>query len=94
MVSRTDGIERALKAADGGDLAAVRDALAALDAADRQTRWGRFLAALAAGTVDAGLRRRVIPAARERVLHDFDNRALVGRLAEIYQEALTGSQGS
>jgi glycosyltransferase involved in cell wall biosynthesis len=43
---------------------------------------------------DAGLRRRVIPAARERVLHDFDNRALVGRLAEIYREALTGSQGS
>ena len=32
---------------------------------------------------DAGLRRRVIPAARERVLHDFDNRALVGGLAEI-----------
>ncbi len=37
---------------------------------------------------DAGLRRRVIPAARERVLHDFDNRALVGRLAEIYRQAL------
>jgi glycosyltransferase involved in cell wall biosynthesis len=37
---------------------------------------------------DAGLRRRVIPAARERVLRDFDNRRLVGRLAEIYREAL------
>jgi len=39
---------------------------------------------------DAGLRQRVIPAARERVLHDFDNRALVGRLAETYRTALTG----
>jgi glycosyltransferase involved in cell wall biosynthesis len=39
---------------------------------------------------DAGLRQRVIPAARERVLRDFDNRALVGRLADIYRAALTG----
>ena len=39
---------------------------------------------------DAGLRQRVIPAARERVLRDFDNRALVGRLANIYRAALTG----
>jgi glycosyltransferase involved in cell wall biosynthesis len=37
---------------------------------------------------DPGLRRRVIPAARQRVLRDFDNRALVGRLAEIYRDAL------
>ncbi len=37
---------------------------------------------------DAGLRRRVIPAARQRVLRDFDNRALVGRLADIYRDAL------
>jgi glycosyltransferase involved in cell wall biosynthesis len=37
---------------------------------------------------DAGLRRRVIPAARDRVLRDFDNRRLVGRLAEIYRQAL------
>ena len=37
---------------------------------------------------DAELRRRVIPAARKRVLRDFDNRRLVGRLAEIYREAL------
>jgi glycosyltransferase involved in cell wall biosynthesis len=39
---------------------------------------------------DAGLRQRVIPAARERVLQDFDNRALIGRLADIYRAALTG----
>jgi glycosyltransferase involved in cell wall biosynthesis len=37
---------------------------------------------------DKGLRRRIIPAARERVLRDFDNRRLVGRLAAIYREAL------
>jgi glycosyltransferase involved in cell wall biosynthesis len=37
---------------------------------------------------DEGLRRRIIPAARERVLRDFDNRRLVGRLAAIYREAL------
>ena len=39
---------------------------------------------------DAGLRQRVIPAARDRVLRDFDNRALVGRLADIYRPALSG----
>jgi hypothetical protein len=43
---------------------------------------------------DVGLRRCVMAAARERVLHDFDNRALVGRLAEIYRAALASSQGS
>jgi glycosyltransferase involved in cell wall biosynthesis len=43
---------------------------------------------------DAGLRQRVVPAARERVLRDFDNRALVGRLAEIYRAALAVSDGS
>jgi hypothetical protein len=37
---------------------------------------------------DDGLRRRVIRTARERVLRDFDNRRLVGRLAGIFQEAL------
>jgi glycosyltransferase involved in cell wall biosynthesis len=37
---------------------------------------------------DDGLRRRVIRTARERVLRDFDNRRLVGRLAGIYREAL------
>ena len=51
-------------------------------------------AAMRTMLTDAGLRRRVIPAARQRVRQDFDNRALVGRLAEIYREALTGSQGS
>jgi len=39
---------------------------------------------------DAGLRQRVIPAARDRVLRDFDNRTLVGRLADIYRPALSG----
>ncbi len=38
---------------------------------------------------DGGLRQRVIPAARERVLRDFDHRALVEKLADIYREALT-----
>jgi hypothetical protein len=37
---------------------------------------------------DSELRRRVIPAARSRVLRDFDHRALGLRLAEIYREAL------
>jgi glycosyltransferase involved in cell wall biosynthesis len=43
---------------------------------------------------DSGLRQRVIPVARERVRRNFDNRTLVGRLAEIYRTALTGSQRS
>jgi glycosyltransferase involved in cell wall biosynthesis len=38
---------------------------------------------------DEGLRARVIPAARERVLAGFDNRALVGQLADIYRAALS-----
>ncbi|MGE5255073.1 MAG: glycosyltransferase family 4 protein [Hyphomicrobiales bacterium] len=41
---------------------------------------------------DEGLRARVIPAARERVLRSFDNRALVGQLADIYRSALTGPE--
>jgi glycosyltransferase involved in cell wall biosynthesis len=41
---------------------------------------------------DDGLRQRVIPAARDRVLRDFDHRALVGKLAEIYREALSCSR--
>jgi glycosyltransferase involved in cell wall biosynthesis len=48
-------------------------------------------AAMLTMLTDSELRRRVIPAARARVLHDFDHRALVGRLAEIYQAALAGS---
>jgi hypothetical protein len=36
----------------------------------------------------------VIPAARQRVLRDFDNRALVARLADLYRAALAGSRGS
>jgi glycosyltransferase involved in cell wall biosynthesis len=42
---------------------------------------------------DAALRRRVIPAARQRVLREFDNRVLVGRLADIYRSALKTPQG-
>jgi glycosyltransferase involved in cell wall biosynthesis len=38
---------------------------------------------------DEGLRARVIPAAREHVLAGFDNRALVGQLADIYRAALS-----
>ena len=42
---------------------------------------------------DADLRRRIIPAARQRVLRDFDHRALVGSLADIHRTALVGLQG-
>jgi glycosyltransferase involved in cell wall biosynthesis len=42
---------------------------------------------------DAGLRQRVIPAARERVRRDFDNRALIGRLADIYRGVLETPEG-
>jgi glycosyltransferase involved in cell wall biosynthesis len=48
-------------------------------------------AAMLAMLTDAELRQRVIPAARARVLNDFNHRALVGRLAEIYLAALAGS---
>jgi glycosyltransferase involved in cell wall biosynthesis len=37
---------------------------------------------------DSGLRQRVISAARKRVLQDFDNRALIDRLAQIHRAAL------
>jgi len=37
---------------------------------------------------DAELRRRVIPAARERVGRDFDNKRLTRTLAQIYEEAI------
>lgn len=37
---------------------------------------------------DAALRRRVIPAARDRVLADFDNRVLIDRLAGILRPAV------
>jgi glycosyltransferase involved in cell wall biosynthesis len=41
---------------------------------------------------DAALRRKVIPAARARVLAEFDNRALVGRLAGILRPAVEPSE--
>ncbi len=37
---------------------------------------------------DSGLRRRVIPAARQRVRAEFDNGALVGALAAIHRRAV------
>jgi glycosyltransferase involved in cell wall biosynthesis len=43
---------------------------------------------------DAALRRKVIPAARARVLAEFDNRALVGRLAAILRPAMGPSESS
>ncbi len=46
-------------------------------------------AAMLTMLTDSGLRQRVIPAARTRVLRDFDHHALVGRLADIYREALS-----
>jgi glycosyltransferase involved in cell wall biosynthesis len=45
-------------------------------------------AAMLTMLTDVGLRGRVTPAARARVLHDFDHHALVGALAEIYRKAL------
>jgi glycosyltransferase involved in cell wall biosynthesis len=50
----------------------------------------RLAAAMLTMLTDDGLRQKVIPAARERVLRDFDHRALGGELADIYREALTG----
>lgn len=50
--------------------------------------------AMRALLTDESLRRRVIPAARERVLRGFDHRALVGRLADIYRAALAGPRAS
>jgi glycosyltransferase involved in cell wall biosynthesis len=38
---------------------------------------------------DIELRSRVIPAARQRVLQDFDNKALVMRLADIYKSEIS-----
>jgi hypothetical protein len=37
---------------------------------------------------DAELRSRVIPAARQRVLQDFDNRILIRELAHIYRNEI------
>ncbi len=45
-------------------------------------------AAMLTMLTDAELRRRVIPAARSRVLRDFDHHALVGSLADLYRKAL------
>ena len=42
---------------------------------------------------DADLRQRIIPAARQRVLRDFDHRTLVSSLADIHRAALVGIQG-
>jgi glycosyltransferase involved in cell wall biosynthesis len=38
----------------------------------------------------AELRNRVIPAARQRVLRDFDNKALIRELANIYRNEIAG----
>jgi glycosyltransferase involved in cell wall biosynthesis len=46
-------------------------------------------AAMLTMLTDGGLRQRAIAASRERVRRDFDHRALVGALAEIYREALS-----
>jgi glycosyltransferase involved in cell wall biosynthesis len=48
--------------------------------------------AMLAMLTDRGLRQRAISAARERVRREFDHRALVGRLAEIYRQALSCSR--
>jgi hypothetical protein len=36
---------------------------------------------------EKSLRQRIIPAARERVIKDFDNRMLIGDLAALYRKA-------
>jgi glycosyltransferase involved in cell wall biosynthesis len=38
---------------------------------------------------DGELRSRVIPAARQRVLQDFDNQALIAQLADIYKSEIS-----
>lgn len=41
---------------------------------------------------DAGLRTRIIPAARQRVVHDFDNRPLIRDLAAVYRKEIEAFQ--
>jgi glycosyltransferase involved in cell wall biosynthesis len=38
---------------------------------------------------DTELRSRVIPAARQRVLQDFDNKVLIKQLADIYKSEIS-----
>ena len=45
---------------------------------------GQLAEAMIRMLTDSELRSRVIPAARQRVLQDFDNRQLINELAEIY----------
>jgi glycosyltransferase involved in cell wall biosynthesis len=39
---------------------------------------------------DAALRDRIIPAARQRVQQDFDNKVLIRQLADIYKSEVGG----
>ncbi|MFH1137386.1 MAG: glycosyltransferase [Pseudomonadota bacterium] len=48
---------------------------------------GELADALAALLLDLPLRDRIIPAARQTVVERFDNKALIGRLAELYRAA-------
>ncbi len=47
---------------------------------------GQLADAMIRMLTDAQLRSRVIPAARQRVLQDFDNKQLINELAEIYKK--------
>jgi glycosyltransferase involved in cell wall biosynthesis len=47
---------------------------------------GRLADAIMRMLKDTELRNRVIPAAREAVVNNFDNRKLIGDLAEVYRE--------
>ena len=38
---------------------------------------------------DAALRNRIIPAARQRVLQDFDNKILIRQLVDIYKSEIS-----
>jgi hypothetical protein len=41
---------------------------------------------------DADLRTRIIPAARQRVVHDFDNLPLIRDLAAVYRKEIEAFQ--
>ena len=43
--------------------------------------------AMARLLTDTDLRQRVIPAARQRVAHEFDNKMLIKELADLYRSA-------
>jgi glycosyltransferase involved in cell wall biosynthesis len=49
---------------------------------------GQLAEAMIRMLTDTELRSRVIPAARQRVLQDFDNKVLIRKLAHIYRDEI------